>query len=347
MPLIKRNKEVDSIKESGDSEVDLDLSLIHRKVSVEKVISTGSTLLDLAISGGVTEEGGMPGGMMAEIVGPSGVGKTGVLAEICASVQAKGGEVKFLDPEARLNEEYSRIYGMELEKGNYERPDTVSEMFKLIWEWKPKSNGVINCCATDSLAALSTNIEMDDEDKMGMRRAKEFSEGLRKTCRIIANNNWLLLCSNQIREGPHGHTVPGGQALNFYSSLIIKMNPLFQGSKIIKKTKLDSGAEVEKIVGIRSECVIKKSSIDEPFRSCNLSIIFGYGIDTIRDELDFYKAMTKETLYNCFTKSFKSMDNAIRYVEENALQKQLKERTIGLWREIQDKFIMNRTRKAR
>jgi len=39
-------------------------------------ISTGSTLLDLAISGGRIRGGGLPGGILVEVFGPSGVGKT-------------------------------------------------------------------------------------------------------------------------------------------------------------------------------------------------------------------------------------------------------------------------------
>ena len=37
-----------------------------------KLVSTGSTLLDLAISGGTYDEGGLPGGILVEIFGPSG-----------------------------------------------------------------------------------------------------------------------------------------------------------------------------------------------------------------------------------------------------------------------------------
>ena len=160
-----------------------------KRILLDKVISTGSSLLDLAISGGRIRGGGIPGGIIIEVFGPSGSGKTAILAELCASAQAKGGDICFLDPEARLDREYCLIYGLSLPDENYYRPDTVTEMFDLIWKWEPPSSGTINVIAADSLAALSTEMEMEDEDKMGMRRAKEFSEGLRKTCRLIANNN--------------------------------------------------------------------------------------------------------------------------------------------------------------
>ena len=198
-------------------------SKIDKPFLSSKVISTGSTLLDLAISGGRIRGGGVPGGIIMEVFGPSGSGKTAILSELCASSQANGGEVCFLDPEARLDRQYCNIYGLSLPDKAYYRPDTVTEMFTFIEEWSPSSSDTINVIAADSLAALSTETEMEDRDKMGMRRAKEFSEGLRKTCRLIANKEWLIACSNQVREGVMGEVTPGGKGIPFYSSLRIRV----------------------------------------------------------------------------------------------------------------------------
>ena len=66
----------------------------------EVMISTGSTLLDLAISGGRKRGGGLPGGILVEIFGPSGCGKTVLLCEIAGGVQRQKGKIMFRDPEA-------------------------------------------------------------------------------------------------------------------------------------------------------------------------------------------------------------------------------------------------------
>jgi len=69
---------------------------------------------------------------------------------------------------------------------------------------------------------------MEDKDGMGMRRAKEFSEECRKTCRVIADKNFLMVCSNQVRQnadaGPFGqkYRTPGGEAIGFYASLRLR-----------------------------------------------------------------------------------------------------------------------------
>jgi len=311
------------------------------------LLSTGSTLLDLAIMGKRVKGGGIPGGILCEVFGPSGAGKTAILSEIAASCQSKGGEICFLDPEGRLDQEYSKIYGAEISQENYLRPDTVTEMFDMIWNWKPENPDKINVAAADSLAALSTKTEIEDTDKYGMRRAKEFSEGLRKTCRMIANNNWLIVCSNQIREGPTGEVTPGGRAIPYYSSLRIRIGPPAQGAKVTKSVTLANGKKLDKIIGIRSQCIIKKSSVDEPFRTCFVSIIFGYGIDDIRENLQYLKENLGLTMYKIADQEFKSIGKAIEYVEQNSLQETLKNEAIDLWYEIEEKFKVERTKKER
>jgi len=343
-----RSKDVEAIKNAAfDEEKRYDLSLINRKVEVAKVISTGSTLLDLEISGRRWRGGGIPGGIIVEISGRPGTGKTALAAEICASAQNKGGEARFEDPEARLDQEYTQTYGVCLaENFEYNRPDTVVEMFTHLWEWKPKNLELINVFAGDSVAALSTEMEMEEEDKRGQKRAKDFSQELRKSARLIAHNNLLVVFTNQVRQGDMGDVTPGGMALPFYASLrlrtaLAKTTPYFLREKSIGSKK------VTKTYGIRTVVKIIKSSVDVPFGEAPVSIIFGYGIDTIRDELQFYKDITGDSQYNCFTKNFSLMEGAIHYIEENGYEMQLKERTIDLWESVQEKFAVSRKGKMR
>jgi len=309
------------------------------------VLSTGSTLLDLAISGKRIRGGGVPGGIIMEIYGPYASGKTAILAEICASAQRNGGKVRFLDPEARLDQEYARIYGVSLSEEDYYRPNTVSEAFALIQDWEPGNSNTINVIATDSLAALSTEMELDKGDKMGMRRAKEFSEGFRKTARLIAKNNWIVACTNQVREGEYGETTPGGFAIPFYSSLRIRVG---QTGKIERKTRISSGKEVSKVIGIESLCYIRKSTVDDPFREAPIWIVFGYGIDDVRGNLQWLKDMEKSSVYVAPDgKGFQGMEQAISHVEGNSLQEKLREQVISLWEEVEAKFVADRKPKIR
>lgn len=348
-------EEVRSVTKSEPKSLDLEPRF-------EQTVSTGSTWLDLAISGGRVPGGGIPGGIFVEIFGPPSSGKTAILAEICASVQAPGGQVKFLDPEGRLDKEYSRIYGLTLPKDDYAMPDTVTEVFEEhIWPWKPKQDKVMNCVGVDSLAALSTQMEMDDKDGMGMRRAKEFSQNLRKSCRLINRRNWLIPCTNQVRQGYMLNT-PGGEAIKFYSSLriqVIQVEEITRSVTVVAKKeavkaskgveKVEGTKEVveEKVVGVKSKCRIVKSSVDDPYREAIIFILFGYGLDDIRGNLQFVKDKTGVTRYDAITKSYQSMDYAIKHIEKNDLEEQLRGKVIDLWEEIEKKFESDRKSKVR
>jgi recombination protein RecA len=323
------------------------------KGNVELTISTGSTLLDLAITGGRKRGGGLPAGIMVEIFGPESIGKTVLLSEMAGAVQRQGGEALFNDPESRFNKQFAKIFGYELDSKNYFNPNTVTEVFKIIRKWKPENLKVINGIFTDSLAALSTDLEMENEegDKMGMRRGKEFSEGFRKNARLLKDNNFIMVCSNQIRDttatmGPKTEP-PGGRAIRFYATVRIKLSKPSQNYKLIKK-KTIHGKTITKVEGINVEAEIVKNSAWKPFRSAPISILFDYGIDDIRQNLQYIKDYTGSKTYMVNDLNVgNSMDKAIVKVEELNLEKDLREQVIDLWEEIEDKFNSERKPKIR
>jgi RecA/RadA recombinase len=303
--------------------------------NTELMISTGSTLLDLEISGLRIRGGGIPSGILVEIAGAPSSGKTVLLCEIAGNVQNKKGEVKFFDPESRLNEQFASMFGFQVADVDYSQPDTVPEVFKPIREWKPKNTKIINGIFADSLAALSTDLELEDGDKMGMRRAKEFSQECRMTCRILTKNNFLMVCSNQLRDsqGTYGPTkiTPGGNAIPFYASLRLMAK---QSSKIPKKIKV-GGKEISKIVGVKTDFEINKSSVSFPYGVAPVYVIYSYGIDDIRGNLQYIKDIMGDDKY--WTGKV-SMDDSIADVEEEGKEEELRELVIDTWLEIQEKF---------
>ncbi len=328
--------------------------------NTEQMVSTGSTLLDLAISGNRVHGGGIPGGIMVEIFGPSGCGKTVLLCEIAGGVQRKGGQIMFKDPEARLNKQFARLFDLDVDKVDYATPDTVPSVFAPVRNWQPeKIKTVMNGIFIDSLAALSTNLELDNEegDKMGMRRAKEFSEECRKTCRILTKNNYLLVCSNQVRQsgetyGPK-YKSPGGEAIGFYSSLRLRCaNP-----QKIKRKKTIRGKEIERVIGVETTVEVFKSSVDRPYREAPLYILFDYGIDDVRANLQFLKKYAPKLKtdegkdYSGYTlndtKLGASIEDAIGTVEENEWEEELRKAVTQVYAEIEEKFSTARKPKKR
>ncbi len=339
MPLDRRADATDEITQSIMNDPPLKYERQEIPWADVKVLSTHSTLLDLGISGGRLEEGGIPACLLAEVYGPAGSGKTALLAETGADAQEQDGEIIMLEPESRMDKEYAKIYQIELNKKNYHQPATIGEVFAHLDDWKPIAPGP-RVALTDSLAALTTEFELDTGDKMGMRRAKEFSQQLRTHARMISS--MLFLCSNQERDGDFGKTTPGGNAVGYYASLRIR---IVQKQKIELEKTLSSGVKVKKPIGILSECTITKSTVDDPYRTAPVYIIFGRGIDDVRANLQYMKDMKKDKTYlTPDGKSFLGMDQAITYVEKNGLVRQLRRNTIQLWREIDELFRQNRNR---
>lgn len=317
--------------------------------NTETMISTGSTLLDLAISGGRVHGGGIPGGIMVEIFGPSGCGKTVLLCEIAGAVQRQGGEIMFRDPEARLNKQFARLFDLDVDKIEYDTPNTVPEVFKSVRDWEPEKKGTHGIFA-DSLAALSTEWEQEGKDQYGMRRAKEFSEQCRLTCRTLSERGYLMVCSNQVRQnldaGPYGqkYKSPGGESIGFYSSLRLRCI----GSKKIPEKKTIKGKEHSRVIGVETEIEVFKSSVWKPYRKAPLYILFDYGIDDVRSNLQFLKTMTGESQYILDGEKLgKSMNDAIAAIEEDNREQELKEAVIETWTELEKKFSIERKPKKR
>jgi len=355
--LRSRTKQLaEELEEHANEDADQD-GFFYTPSDSDMFVSTGSTLLDLAISGGRVRGGGIPGGIMVEIYGGPGAGKTALAMEICASVQYKGGETTVADPEARLDKEYAKSYGVEISADDYSRPNIVMDvkndrgkvteegLESIIKNWNPQSTEVVNALIADSIAALSTSMEMGKGDLRGQKKAKDLHALCRTTARRISKDNRLVVFTNQLTVGEYGSDSPGGVAIKFYASLRIIIK---QKAQIKPKKKNKAGKEVIKVTGIESECWIKKSSVDDPYRSALIYLMFGSGIDDIRANLQYVKDMTKESSYDCIDgKTYVAMNAAIKYIEDNNLESELREKVIDLWEESESLFKIKKKKKVR
>ncbi len=313
------------------------------------IVSTGSTLLDLAISGGVFPTGGLPGGILVEIFGPSSTGKTVLLSEIAGAIQRRGGLVQFCDPEGRLNKQFALLFGLDVDAIEYSMPDTISEVFEPIRKWKPDPiDGVPHGIFADSLTALSTEMELDDKDPYGTRRAKEFSEKLRMVCRGFVEHNILMVCSNQVRQninaGPfeQKYYSPGGEAIGFYSSVRLRCSL----RERTKKTRKIRGQEHSSVIGVKIEVQVFKNSIWAPYHTAPVHIRFDYGIDDVSANLQYIKTNTKQTKYGLGDLDlYSSLEKSAGAVEDDKLEGQLRQEVIQLWNEIEDAFSTDRKKR--
>lgn len=343
----------DEVKNENPEEEDEWFSVRPNPGNFDMVVSTGCTELDLAISGDRVRGGGIPVGIAVEIYGPNSIGKTAVISEILASMKIRGGDCDFLDPEARIDKEYAKKFGIDFSEVGYGVPDTVEDVFKhLDRVISNQREGVPIGVGTDSLAALSSHLEQDKDqkgdskDKRGQAQAKAFSKGFREFCRKIRDKQILLICSNQIRDTDYGKESPGGHAIKFYTSLRIQLTKPAQNHYITRKMKV-FGIDQEVIDGIMVNFEIKKSSVAPPHRKGQIYIRHNYGIDDVYGNLQWLKSNVYGKYVLPDGKELKVTKAAVNYVEKEGLEQALREDVISKWEEIQEKLTITRKKKQR
>ena len=313
-------------------------------------ISTGDWLLDFNISGGVHKYGGLSTGICVMAYGPDSSGKTVLGAEIGGNIQRKGGDLSFFDAEGRLDFQFVKLFGLKLTKDNYTMSDTVESFFTMIRDHKPKDANTIDGVIVDSFAQFTTDAEMADNDAYNGTRQREFSKGFRKYIRHLRRNNMLMFATNQIREKFNAqpferkYYYPGGKAIGHNCSLILR----FGNPQILYKEVNTKGKKIKLPYGTKVNVFIEKNSTWGGHRNCDLFILDGYGIDTIRSALQYIKDYTSNTVYMVRDiKLDRSLDVSCQMVEAQNLENELRQYLWELWNEIENSAKIDRKPKER
>jgi recombination protein RecA len=377
--LMKRNKKPlsEQVKDSVKPK--------EKKEEPKKIyISTGSTALDLAISGGVNHEGGIPLGIIMEIYGGEGSGKTVLMAQIAGNIQKQNGDIDYNDTEGRLDRDFAAMFGAHLDDKNSFTNNGIRETFKHVQE--SKSKAPIRGFFIDSLANLD---EPDAEGGYsGARRAAVFTEEIRWTAKEIKDQNIIVVCSNQIRDKINAmpfeeKTRAAGASRQALHQFSIRLK--IKSVEKIRKTITISGSKTKRIIGKKINIVVEKSSVDIDYREASITLIHRYGIDDIRDNLEYIKQytgkypdifgeerpdlesmeiddlkdyiresgikqkidkkLTKEDLIKMVDDYEKPLSEYIELVEQNNLEDELKQEMIKVWNEVENAFVPNRKKR--
>jgi len=245
---------------------------------IKDFISTGSSMLDLAISN--KPNGGIAVGRITEINGLESSGKSLLGAHILAETQKKDGVAVYIDTETSVSQEFMNVIGIDMSKMLYLHLETVEDIFEAIEEIvikvRESDKDRLVTIMVDSLAGASTKVEMEaDFNKDGWATAKAIiiSKALRKITQMIGREKIALIFTNQLRQKlgvmfGDPWTTSGGKALPFHASTRIRLKNMGQ----IKDSKKNT-------IGMKCRAQIVKNRLGPPLRHADYDMYFDRGID--------------------------------------------------------------------
>jgi len=300
---------------------------------IKEFISTGSTMLDLAIAN--KPDGGIAVGRITEINGLESSGKSLIGAHILAETQKKGGVAVYIDTENAVSEEFLKVLGIDTSQLLYLQLQTVEEIFQAIEEIVLKVREAekdrLVTILVDSLAAASTQVEIDaDFEKDGWATSKAIiiSKAMRKITQLIGRQRIALVFTNQLRAKlgvmfGDPWTTSGGKALPFHASTRIRL----KNKGRITDTK-------KNVLGMTIQAQVVKNRLGPPLRHAEFPLYFESGIDDIGSWLEVmkkHKLVKSAGAWYTYTDvageeyKFQSKD-FLKILEENSLKDEVYDR---------------------
>ena len=249
------------------------LDLGHKPV--RGVVSSGVMGVDF-----LTYLPGIPRGCVIDLFGEEGLGKTTLALTLVAERLLHKEPCAYIDMEHRLNQALIDIVvPINSDLLRIQHPKDGESAIKEIMHLADA--GQHKMIVLDSVAALVPEDAMnlnEEASNSPAKIARLMSESLRALATLAYKHDTILLFINQMRSRPMmmgpSRAPTGGSALKFYASLrleIMRDMPIRQG---------------EKVIGQRVKLQAVKNSFGPPNFYTALSVVYGEGVDKVRDLID-------------------------------------------------------------
>ncbi len=323
------------------------------------LLSTGSTLLNLACSGRV--RGGFAKGRYHFLVGDSASGKTWLsmtcLAE--ASMNEEFDDYRFIydNGEDGALMDMERFFGtkmadrIEPPRGTTAEPEyseTIEEFYynadDAIKDGRPF---IYILDSMDSLSSDAEEEKFEDTKKkarkgtattgsFGDGKAKKNSANLRRLRSKLKKNGSILIIINQTRDnlgfGFETKSRSGGHALRFYAHLEAWSSIKKRLTRVVKKVKRE--------IGILAQVQVKKNRFTGRLTTITVPLYHSHGIDDVGSCIDY---LIEEGHWSEGS-SIKvaewgvsySKEKLIAYIEEEGLEDDLRDIVAETWKEIEE-----------
>ncbi len=310
-----------------------------------KFVSTGCTLLDCALGGGIAV------GRTANVVGDKSTAKTGTATEVMINFAQEypSGKIAYRETEAAWDDNYAEAMGLPLYRidfGNRESPIITVEDFYIDFEkFCDAQKGEPGLYILDSFDGLSDDAEMArdiDKGSFGAAKAKKMSEMFRKLTRKQEQSNVLLFMVSQIRDNigalfGEKHKRSGGKALDFYASQVFWLAHI----KILKRTI----NKVERPYGIEILAKVKKNKVGMPFREAQFTFEFGFGINDLLASVTWLNEVDRLDALDLKKGEFKEYVKEIASMPTDEYKLERARATVAVkqvWAEIETTFLPKR-----
>ena len=344
----------------------------------EDLLGTGSSLLNLAISGRV--EGGIPAGRYVFFVGDSSSGKTFLsltcLAEAKLNKKFRDYRLIFDDAEDGALMDLRRFFGDKvadtieppsLEKGEPVHSTTIEDFYFNLDDAakKSKEDNQPFIYILDSMDALSSKYEGKkfDERKTAKQKGKEakgdYGDGkakinsgwMRRARADLRDTGSILIVICQSRDNINAsffepdQTRAGGRALRFYADVEIWTS---KGSSIKRKVR-----DKDRQVGINARLRIEKNRISGKEWSVSVPLLWSSGIDDVGSMVD-YLVMEGQWPKNKGgmidgSKDFKGCsgyrEKVIQFIEAGDLEDDVRDLVADVWAAVEKACVLKRKRR--